>query len=111
MENPVLFPIIVILISIVVPVLEELLFRGCLQSWISQKLGKIKAILITSIVFALFHFSRSQGLSNLELFAALFVLSCYLGYLYERQQSLLAPIALHSIFNAISISMLSMQKF
>ena len=32
-----------------------------------------------------------------------FILALFLGYLYERQGSLIAPIALHASFNAISV--------
>ena len=59
--------------------------------------------MIASLIFAAFHFSTSQGLNNIELLVSLFVLSCFLGFLYERQESLLASMALHATFNAISI--------
>lgn len=102
-EFPWLFVSLAFLLILIVPVIEEILFRGFLQNWLKQKLGRGLAIFIASLIFAMFHFSISQGITNIELLAALFVLSCFLGFVYERQQSLWAPIGLHATFNAISI--------
>lgn len=88
---------------ILVPAMEELLFRGFLQTWLMGKLRPLYAIFLTSSVFAFFHFSYSQGISNIEYITALLLLSCFLGYLYEKEKSLWAPIGLHVAFNAISI--------
>ena len=90
----------------VVPFLEELFFRGFLQTWLSKKLPIKLAIPLASLLFALAHFSKDQGVDNLELIPSLFVLSCFLGFLYERQQSLWASIGLHSTFNFISTFMI-----
>lgn len=103
LDQPVLFFVMSILLVFIVPALEESLFRGCLQNWIKSHLGRVWAILIASAVFALFHFSYSQGFENIELLTTLFMLGCFLGFVYERQQSLFASMGLHSTFNAISV--------
>lgn len=103
LTNPFLLVMTMFLLVVIVPVMEELLFRGFLQTWLKQKWGRTKAIVLTSLTFAAFHFSTTQGLNNIELLLSLFVLSCFLGFLYERQESLLASIALHATFNAVSI--------
>ena len=95
-----------IVIIAFVPIGEELLFRGFLQSWIRKVLGQPWAILLTSAAFAGVHFSLSQGIVNIELIASLFVLSCILGLIYEWRGSLWAPIALHSTFNSVTVFML-----
>ncbi len=102
-DHPVIFTMMAVLIVFVVPVVEELLFRGFLQSWLIGKVSRGKAIVITSVIFAFFHFSSAQGFGNVELLASLFVLSCFLGFIYERQQSLWASVALHGIFNGVSV--------
>jgi hypothetical protein len=89
-------------ILIMAPVLEEFLFRGCLQTFVKKRLGPKAAILISSVIFALFHFSPSQGISNFSLLPALFIFAGFLGFTYERQGSLLASITLHATFNATS---------
>ncbi len=101
--QPVFFVLAITSIVIFAPVLEELLFRGFLQTYIRQHLGSKQAIFITSACFAFFHYSGDQGLGNIPIIASLFVLALFLGFLYERQGSLLAPITLHASFNAISI--------
>lgn len=103
MSDPFLFGVTVTLIIFVVPLLEEILFRGFLQTWLKQHLGILYAIVTTSIIFALFHFSITQGWDNVELLLSLFVLSCFLGFLRERQRSLWASIGLHATFNAVTV--------
>lgn len=84
------------------PLVEELLFRGVLQTYIKRYLGTKAAILISSACFAALHFATSQGIGNIPLLGSLFVFALYLGFIYERQQALIASITLHVVFNAIS---------
>lgn len=106
LDQPLLLVASVVAIAIAVPVLEELLFRGFLQIKLKQYFPPYSAIALTSMVFTLFHFLPQQGMSNVELLPALFVLSCFLGYLREKYNSLWASIGLHSTFNAMSILMM-----
>lgn len=107
MSDRLLFGTIVISVVFIVPIIEEFLFRGLLQSWLKEKfVHQGWAIIVTSLIFALFHYSTAQGITNIELLFSLFILSCFLGFLYERQRSLWAPIGLHGTFNAITILMI-----
>lgn len=90
-------------IVLAAPIVEEFLFRGFLQNFLKRHLGRKSALLLTALLFALFHFSLSQNLGNIPLVSSLFVLALFLGYLYERQQSLFASIGLHMTFNTISV--------
>jgi CAAX protease family protein len=89
-----------------VPVVEEILFRGFLQTWLFDIFGRARSIVITSVIFAGFHFSLAQGISNIELLTSLFILSLFLGFIYEKQQSIFASIGLHCIFNLVGIIMI-----
>jgi hypothetical protein len=89
-------------VIIMAPLIEEFLFRGTLQTYLKRHLGPRSSIMLTALTFALFHFATSQGLGNLSLILSLFILGIYLGFLYERQGSLFAPIGLHMTFNTIS---------
>lgn len=102
-QNPVLLIFMGLTIFCLVPIAEEFLFRGLLQSWLKTKLrSPLWGIIITAAVFAVFHFSESQGITNIQLLSSLFLLGCFLGFLYERQKSLWASIGLHSMFNFVS---------
>lgn len=102
-ENPVYLLLSVTSIVVLAPIVEETLFRGFLQTFIRQHLGSRQAVLITSALFSFFHYSSEQGLGNIPIIGSLFILALFLGYLYERQGSLIAPMALHASFNAISV--------
>ncbi|MEN9654812.1 MAG: hypothetical protein RL235_924, partial [Chlamydiota bacterium] len=41
--------------------------------------------------------------ANIPIIAALFTFSLFLGYVYERQRALIAPMGLHAMFNGISV--------
>ncbi len=102
-KHPSYFILAFISITVFAPFIEELLFRGFLQTYLIGRLGSKLAIAFTSVLFALFHYAPEQKLSNITILTSLFVLSCFLGFLYEKQKSLLSPIVLHATFNLISI--------
>lgn len=104
--NPFLFWSMVAIIVTIVPIIEELLFRGYLQTWIKGHVGYKAAIVITAAIFALFHYTTTQGIGNLELLVSLFILALFLGWIFERERSLWASIGLHATFNALSIGMI-----
>lgn len=106
LDQPLLFVALALVVSFIVPFLEELLFRGYLQSWMGRKMKRRYAILLSSFIFACFHYSSSQGIGNIELIGSLFVLSCYLGIVFERQRSIWAPFTLHALFNFTSASLI-----
>ncbi|MEC7839125.1 MAG: CPBP family intramembrane glutamic endopeptidase [Chlamydiota bacterium] len=102
-QDPLLYTLTILCVVIVVPIMEEILFRGILLSWIRTFVGRGWSITISAFIFACFHFSSNQGITNIQIILDLFVLSCFLGFIYERQQSLLSPIFLHITFNAVSV--------
>jgi|GEM_PF-390943 len=111
MESAPLFWATTLVIIFLVPIAEETLFRGFLQRWLVQKIGRWQGIILAAALFAAFHFSISQGIDNIELLLSLFTLACFLGFIYERQGTLWAPISLHAIFNAISVLMIVGQEW
>ena len=82
---------------VVMPVFEEMLFRGMFQTIIRSFVGgPWLSILITSVLFATIHSYPSH-------WPALFALSICLGYAYEKSGSLVRSIFIHSLFNAASV--------
>lgn len=101
--HPFLFILALISIIIIAPILEEFLFRGVLQNFFKKYLKRSYAIILTSMIFAFAHFSYAQKLANITILGSLFILALFLGFLYERQKSLISPILLHATFNTISV--------
>jgi membrane protease YdiL (CAAX protease family) len=89
---------------LLVPPVEEMLFRGILYPAVKQSGFPHAALWITSLLFAAIHF-------NLEAFVPLTFLALALTWLYERTGNLLAPIVMHVLFNAIGIAEFGIQKF
>lgn len=104
LDKPFLFGLTTLAVVTVVPMVEEVIFRGFFQTWLMSKIGVGKAIVLTALLFALFHYSQQQEVYNFQIVGSLFVLALFLGFIYVRQQSLWAPIALHMLFNFIGVS-------
>ncbi len=84
------------LVTIVLaPAGEELLFRGLLYPWIKQAGFPRLALWSSALVFAAMH-------ANLPIFLPLVLLAILLALLYDRTNNLLAPLAAHSLFNALN---------
>ncbi|RJQ31351.1 MAG: CPBP family intramembrane metalloprotease [Actinobacteria bacterium] len=89
--------ILLFVITVVIaPIVEEMFFRGFLYQAIKSDYGISKAMWVSAIVFALFHFSM---LVVLPLFILIGVM---LAFVYERYKSLWASIMLHAMNNFVS---------
>lgn len=95
--NVALQVLLVVLAVGIVPVIEESLFRGLIQTTIRTYLGRPwLSIAITALLFASVH-------GNVEHWPALFVLAMGMGYAYEVSGSLFRPIFMHAMFNGFII--------
>lgn len=103
-SDPLLFAATIAGVTTLVPLLEEILFRGLLLSTLYRFFSPAAAIAFSALIFALFHYAPEQGWSNAELLASLFTFSCLLGFLYLRERNLWASVALHATFNALSVA-------
>lgn len=84
----------IIALVILIPIAEELLFRGIIQGELSLRFSRTTTIIISSLIFALFHFDLIQG--SYVLFAGII-----LALAYELSDNILVPIFMHMIFNLI----------
>ncbi len=101
--SPWLFMAMSFVVTFFVPFIEEFFFRGVLLTSLTKWFTPWGAVTIASLCFSLVHFSPDQGPNNIPLLLSLIVLSQFLGYLYLKQGTLWAPIALHSIFNGLNV--------
>ncbi|MBS1642030.1 MAG: CPBP family intramembrane metalloprotease [Bacteroidetes bacterium] len=82
---------------------EELLCRGALLYILIKKIGQTKAVIISSIIFALLHWINAGVWGNLTqmiiVFTFTFAMGLLLAYSYARTFSLLIPFAIHYGWN------------
>ena len=87
---------------ILMPLFEEMVFRGLFFGWARQRLGFISAAIFSSLVFAAFHAQYVDALGMHWGFRALgmiFTLGFLSALLFEHTGSLIAPTLLHGLFN------------
>ena len=77
---------------VLAPVLEELFFRGILLRKIERAAGTVPAVLITSLLFGLYHGNLSQGIAAAAAGLAL-------GLAYVRTDALLVSVVMHAAVN------------
>jgi membrane protease YdiL (CAAX protease family) len=87
----------------VAPLAEELVFRGILYPAGKHAGFPRLALWGTSALFAAIHF-------NLAIFLPLLLLALVLTWLYEKTDNLLAPIAAHSLFNAVNLGLFMLSE-
>lgn len=95
--------LIFVVAAVIAPVLEEILFRGLLQTAIRSFLTDLEyrqpawlSIVMSSVLFAAAH-------PNAGHWPALFVLALCMGYAYEKSGSLFRPIFIHALFNGVGL--------
>lgn len=85
---------------LVVPLFEELIFRGFLQSLAVQRLGDVRGLVLTSAVFAIMHGPAA--------FLPIFALALVLGVIMLRTGRIVGPWALHGLYNGGQLVVLLM---
>jgi uncharacterized protein len=96
-KTPIYFLLQFVAVAIAAPIVEELLFRGYLQTALTNRFSPMIAILLASFLFALVHFQPYA-------IPALMLIGLTFGYLYHRTGSLKVNIALHVVNNALAIA-------
>lgn len=81
-------------IIILIPIFEEILFRGLVQNELKKQLPIPGAIVIQAAVFAIYHGNPLQGIYT-------FVLGIALGVIYLWSNNLWLPILLHVTYNLL----------
>ncbi len=83
-----------VLLVVVAPLTEELMFRGLMLRGLLGRFAAPKAILIVAALFAVVHLNPWQALGAI-------VLGVLLGWFYVRTRSLLPPLLGHAIANGV----------
>ena len=85
--------------GIIVPIAEEVFFRGVLYTWLRNRWGPMVGVIVSSLVFGAFHLSPVW-------IAFAFFLGIILALLYEFSGSLWPAIGFHALNNVISVASL-----
>lgn len=84
---------------------EELICRGALLYILVKKMGRAKAVIISSVIFAALHWLNAgvwgDGVQMLIVFGFTFAMGLLLAYAYTRTFSLLIPFAIHFGWNLV----------
>lgn len=103
-DNPERLTNLVFLAVVIAPVMEEILFRGFLHPMLKSVLPTWGAVIVTSLVFAAFHF-------HAPVFAQLFVLALIISVAYEITGSFGLCILIHMLFNALQAGLALFLRF
>ena len=88
--------LLAVLAVVMAPLFEELFFRGFLFRGLARSWGWPLAAVLSAAVFGAVH-------QQVTVFIPLFALGFVLAWVYERTGSIWTPIALHAVFNGISV--------
>ncbi len=89
----------IISLIVVAPILEEIICRGVILEALRRKGGVVLALIVSSLFFALLH-------AHITLVLNSFIMGLLLGYFYIRTKSIIVPIILHAINNALAYILL-----
>lgn len=84
--------LIIISTCVLIPIAEDLVFRGIVQGELRRAMPGFAAVIIQAVIFALVH-------GNIIQISYVIIPALILGAIYEWTKSIYVPIILHMIFN------------
>ncbi|MBP3475219.1 MAG: CPBP family intramembrane metalloprotease [Lachnospiraceae bacterium] len=93
------FPVMLFLIGMFGPFCEEFVFRGVIYGGYLKSGNKLRAILLSALLFGLMHMNVNQAIYA-------FVIGILLAFLMEATGSLWAPVFCHMIFNSEQVCLM-----
>ncbi len=91
-------------LGILAPILEELLFRGVIYTRLKVFTSQMKAALLSALLFGVFH-------GNLVQTVYAFVCGMLLAWVYDKYNSIAAPIFAHICLNITSVLLTNYDVF
>jgi len=85
-----------LVIGLIVPVFEEILFRGLVFGELKKSLSKYVALVLQAVVFGVYHMNVVQGI-----YACL--IGLLIGFVYLKSKSIFGAILLHISINATAV--------
>jgi len=97
--DPLAIGLLVLFAVVLAPLVEEIIFRGCLYRFLKSQTALLPAQIISGIFFALLH-------ANLLSFVPLVLVGLLLARVYEASGNLLTAVIYHAFFNGFTLLML-----
>ena len=94
-HSPLGFLFVLLIIGVIPAICEESMFRGLVQGNFEMSMSRRKAIIVTGLIFGLYHLDPFT-------FVALCALGIYLSYLVSVSESIIVPMAAHFTNNFVS---------
>ena len=88
-----------LMVCLVAPFVEEVLFRGILYAWLRRRWGVVISSLVSGICFSLLH-------GIVWLIPAIALLGVLLAVIYEKSGSIWPSIVTHATFNTVTVILL-----
>ena len=93
------YPLLLVIFGVGPAIGEELVFRGVIGRGLVNRHGVVPGVLITSLLFALAHGTPAHAVATLPL-------AVFLHLTYLATRTIWAPIVVHFLNNALSVTML-----
>ena len=97
-NNPIHIFLLFLGVGVCVPIFEELMFRGVLYFHYFNKFGWFYSVILTSLVFSIFHFNY-----NFYIIVCIFFFALILGSARKESNSIYVPIILHILNNTMAL--------
>jgi len=98
------FPVELIILGIIVPIAEELIFRGVVYGRMLRFMSVKGAVFWSSLFFGIWHGNVSQGIYA-------FLLGILMSYVLERYKTILAPVLFHMFANMFAVFIMEIEAF
>lgn len=95
--------LLLLLGGVMVPLKEELIFRGLVYPPVKKAYGPVKGIILTALFFAVFHF-------DLIRFLPLLLGGLVLTWMYQKTASIWPSIIAHGTWNVLMTALIWVQK-
>jgi len=98
-DGPLEFVVTLLGLCLLVPVSEEIVFRGMIQRIFARNMGAVVGVALAGAIFGAVHL-------NVHLLISITVFGWFLGFLYQATGNLLYPIVAHAVFNGVALTQL-----
>lgn len=99
--------VVVLMVAVATPVVEELTFRGLLLRYLEERMTARRALVVSAVLFGLFHVLGTNGTAGAVIaLLQTFLAGLVLAYVTQRSGKLSRAIFIHAGFNLITILVL-----